>query len=83
MGQNFAYATAKLGVVDTGVVADTASFGVFCSGGTLPGCVGGARSYGAESTLRWQSFNQRKPYLVATVVSMVLVTGAVVLATDK
>ena len=38
---------AELGVVDTGVVADTASYGVFCSGGSLPGCVGGARSYSA------------------------------------
>jgi len=27
--------------------------------------------------LRWQSFNQKKPYFIATVVSMVLVTGAV------
>ncbi len=47
MGENFAYALAELGVVDTGVVADTASYGVFCSGGSLPGCVGGARSYSA------------------------------------
>lgn len=30
-----------------------------------------------ESTLRWQSFNQKKPYLLATVASMVLVTFAV------
>jgi hypothetical protein len=30
-----------------------------------------------ESTLRWQSFNQKKPYLIATVVSMVLVTFGV------
>jgi type IV pilus assembly protein PilM len=30
-----------------------------------------------DSTLRWQSFNQKKPYLIATVVSMVLVTCAV------
>ena len=30
-----------------------------------------------DSTLRWQSFNQKKPYLLATVVSMVLVTFAV------
>jgi type IV pilus assembly protein PilM len=30
-----------------------------------------------DSTLRWQSFNQKKPYLIATVVSMVLVTFAV------
>jgi type IV pilus assembly protein PilM len=30
-----------------------------------------------DSTLRWQSFNQKKPFLVATVVSMVLVTLAV------
>ena len=47
MGENFAYALAELGQVDTGVVADTASYGVFCSGGSLPGCVGGARSYTA------------------------------------
>jgi type IV pilus assembly protein PilM len=30
-----------------------------------------------DSTLRWQSFNQKKPYLIATVASMVLVTFAV------
>ncbi len=30
-----------------------------------------------ESTLRWQSFNQKKPYLVATVFSLVLVAFAV------
>jgi type IV pilus assembly protein PilM len=30
-----------------------------------------------ESTLRWQSFNQKKPYLIATVASIVLVTLAV------
>src|SRR6202012_3521919 len=30
-----------------------------------------------ESTLRWQSFNQKKPYLIATVVSLVLVTFAI------
>jgi hypothetical protein len=30
-----------------------------------------------ESTLRWQSFNQKKPYLVATVISLVLVTFTV------
>jgi type IV pilus assembly protein PilM len=30
-----------------------------------------------DSTLRWQAFNQKKPYLIATVVSMVLVTFAV------
>ena len=30
-----------------------------------------------DSTLRWQSFNQKKPYLIATVVSVVLVTFAV------
>ena len=47
MGENFAYALAELGLVDTGVVADTASYGVFCSGGSLPGCVGGTRSYTA------------------------------------
>jgi type IV pilus assembly protein PilM len=36
-----------------------------------------------ESTLRWQSFNQKKPYLIATVVSMVLVTFAVGLLFQK
>jgi type IV pilus assembly protein PilM len=30
-----------------------------------------------DSTLRWQSFNQKKPYLIATVASMVLVAFAV------
>jgi type IV pilus assembly protein PilM len=30
-----------------------------------------------ESTLRWQSFNQKKPYLAATVISLVLVAFAV------
>jgi type IV pilus assembly protein PilM len=30
-----------------------------------------------ESTLRWQAFNQRKPYFMATVFSLVLVTFAV------
>jgi type IV pilus assembly protein PilM len=30
-----------------------------------------------ESTLRWQSFNQKKPYLVATVFSLVLVLFAI------
>jgi len=30
-----------------------------------------------ESTLHWQSFNQKKPYLVATVISLVLVTFTV------
>jgi type IV pilus assembly protein PilM len=29
-----------------------------------------------ESTLRWQSFNQKKPYIIATVFSLVLVVGA-------
>src|SRR5512136_193248 len=29
-----------------------------------------------ESTLKWQSFNQKKPYLIATVFSMVLVVWA-------
>jgi len=36
-----------------------------------------------DSTLRWQSFNQKKPYLIATVVSMVLVTFAVGFLFDK
>src|ERR1700733_9281242 len=30
-----------------------------------------------DSPLRWQAFNQKKPYLIATLVSMVLVTFAV------
>ncbi len=30
-----------------------------------------------ESTLRWQTFNQKKPYLMATVFSMVLVLAAI------
>ena len=29
-----------------------------------------------ESTLRWQSFNQKKPYIIATVMSLVLVIAA-------
>ena len=36
-----------------------------------------------ESTLRWQSFNQKKPFLIATVVSMVLVTFAIGLLFQK
>ncbi|HEY5297739.1 MAG TPA: type IV pilus assembly protein PilM [Verrucomicrobiae bacterium] len=30
-----------------------------------------------ESTLRWQAFNQKKPYFIFTVISLVLVAGAV------
>jgi type IV pilus assembly protein PilM len=30
-----------------------------------------------DSTLRWQAFNQKKPYFVFTVISLVLVAGAV------
>src|SRR5271168_5352525 len=30
-----------------------------------------------DSTLRWQAFNQKKPYFIATVFSLVLVAGAV------
>jgi hypothetical protein len=30
-----------------------------------------------ESTLRWQTFNQKKPYFIFTVISLVLVAGAV------
>jgi type IV pilus assembly protein PilM len=29
-----------------------------------------------ESTLKWQAFNQKKPYFMATIFSLVLVTGA-------
>ncbi len=36
-----------------------------------------------ESTLRWQSFNQKKPYLMATVFSMVLVLAAISFLFDK
>jgi type IV pilus assembly protein PilM len=36
-----------------------------------------------DSTLRWQSFNQKKPYFIATVFSMVLVIGAVGLLFDR
>ena len=36
-----------------------------------------------DSTLRWQSLNQKKPYFIATVVSMVLVTFAVGLLFHK
>ena len=46
-GEHFAYALDELGVVDTGVVANTPRYGVFCLGGTLPGCQGGARRFTA------------------------------------
>jgi type IV pilus assembly protein PilM len=36
-----------------------------------------------ESTLRWQSFNQKKPYLIASVFSMVAVVAAIGLLFDK
>ncbi len=36
-----------------------------------------------DSTLRWQSFNQKKPYLIATVFSLALVAGAVGLMFQK
>ncbi len=36
-----------------------------------------------ESTLRWQSFDQKKPYLIATVFSLALVAGAVGLMFSK
>ena len=36
-----------------------------------------------ESTLKWQSFNQKKPYLIATVFSMVAVIAAIGLLFDK
>src|SRR5580765_5152517 len=36
-----------------------------------------------ESTLRWQSFNEKKPYLIATVFSLVLVIAAVGFLFDK
>jgi type IV pilus assembly protein PilM len=36
-----------------------------------------------ESTLKWQSFNQKKPYLIATALSMVAVVAAIGLMFDK
>src|SRR3974377_770993 len=36
-----------------------------------------------ESTLKWQTFNEKKPYLIATVFSLVAVVGAVGLLFDK
>jgi len=36
-----------------------------------------------ESTLKWQSFNQKKPYLIATAMSMVAVIAAIGLMFDK
>jgi hypothetical protein len=36
-----------------------------------------------ESTLRWQSFNQKKPYFIATVFSLVAVVAAMALLFDK
>ena len=36
-----------------------------------------------DSTLKWQSFNQKKPYLIATVFSLVAVVAAIGLLFDK
>lgn len=36
-----------------------------------------------ESTLKWQTFNQKKPYFIATVFSLVLVVAAVGLLFDR
>src|SRR6516225_4422442 len=36
-----------------------------------------------ETTLKWQSFNQKKPYLIATALSMVAVVAAIGLMFDK
>src|SRR5437867_13145784 len=36
-----------------------------------------------ESTLRWQTFNQKKPYFIATVFSLVLVIAAMAFLFDK
>src|SRR2546426_404578 len=36
-----------------------------------------------ESTLKWQAFNQKKPYFMATIFSLVLVTGAMGYLFDK
>src|SRR3974390_3950565 len=36
-----------------------------------------------ETTLKWQSFNQKKPYLIATVYSLVAVVAAMCLLFDK
>ena len=88
MGKNFAYAMAELGVLDAGVVADTASYGVFCQGGSLPGCVGGARSYSAYNptdapiTVTFRDAGTRAPVATVTVPARTLATqegsGAVV-----
>ena len=49
MGKNFAYAMAELGVLDAGVVADTASYGVFCRAARCP-AVWAARAATAPTT---------------------------------
>src|SRR5208283_636106 len=36
-----------------------------------------------ETTLRWQSFNQKKPYFIATVFSLVAVVAAMAFLFDK
>ena len=80
MGKNFAYALAELGVVDTGVVADTASYGVFCSGGSLPGCVGGTRSYSAYNptsapvTVTFRDADTRAPVATLQVPALALMS---------
>jgi hypothetical protein len=80
MGENFAYAMAELGVVDAGVVADTASYGVFCRGGSLPGCVGGTRSYSAYNpssaplSVTFRDADTRAPVATLEVPALALMT---------
>ena len=44
-GKYWAYTLHALGQVDTSVVADTPSYGVFCNGGSGANCAGGTRSF--------------------------------------
>jgi hypothetical protein len=80
MGQNFAYAMIELGLLDTGVVADTPRYGVFCAGGTLPGCVGGVRSYaaynptGAPLTVNFKDINTHATIATVQVPALTMVT---------
>lgn len=43
--KNWAYALNALGQVDTNVLSDIASYGVFCKGGTGTNCQGGTRTF--------------------------------------
>lgn len=44
-GKHWAYSNAVLGPLDSSVIADTASYGVFCQGATQPHCADGTRTY--------------------------------------